>query len=236
MNSNKSGMILIFLSIIALISITFSILTGITLQKSLEPNNFQLNPVLIPEFQNTNTLFSTTPMKRTAFTPTELNDLTKKLIIEYITIRYTVTGSSYLSRINQGIGDTDFQSTNASVLKLPSLDKYNNYTSAYSSFISGKDNDMAKITKLLSEKTTRSVRILKAPYKYQDRWRTEVEFIYKTPSTNSITEATKEKWEIDMELEPLTGFRPMSTILNYLRNNPSSLFGWSVKWIYKRRK
>lgn len=233
LTSNNSLIFLIILSIISILSITFATFTSIVLNTSLGSRIFKINPIAIPKFNNSNSMLNILPMKSAVITKFQRDDFTKKLIMEYITTRYTVNGSKYAMMINTGIGDKSNNPYYGSILKLPSyIAITNSYTSAYNSFINGKHNDTEEIKKLTSEHTTRSVRIITEPYRYKDRWKTLVEFIYKTPETNFISEAPRERWEINMEIDDITGRR----LGSILPPSPSYIFGFEVKWIEKIRK
>ena len=232
-NANKMKLTIILS--ISIISILLSVYISILIEQYVNPSIMKMNPIAINTFTNSDEIFTTTPMKKELFTKEEFETLTKQLIKEYIKTRYTITGSPYTMQIDLGIGDKEDISTHASKLKLPSLTG-NNYNDTYKNFISGKNNDKEEITKLQNEKTTRSVRIIEEPYKYRDRWKTIVEFIYKTPTTNNLDEATRELWEINMEIDELTGFRNVERASPFLANNPSSLFGFKINWIEKIRK
>lgn len=233
LTSKNSLVFLVILSIISMLSITFSIFTSIVLNTSLDSRIFKLNPLVIPRFESTDSRLNILPMKSAVITKPQTEDFTKKLIMEYITTRYTVNGSRYSMMLNTGIGDNSNNPYYGSILKLSSyLARSDSYTSAYNTFISGKNNDADEIKKLMSENTTRSVKIITEPYRYKDRWKTLVEFIYKTPETNFLFDAPKERWEINMEIGDITGRRLGELLPPY----PSYIFGFEVKWIEKIRK
>lgn len=238
LNSNASALSLIILSIFGTASILLSVFISNVLNQELESTNFKLNPIIISNFDNSKELFEITPLKSKAFSKLQIEDFTKKLIMEYITVRYTVNGSKYMMLRDLGINDKNENSIYASILKLPSYNlltgEYNNQ--AYQSFKNAKNNEYNEIIKLLNENTTRSVKITKEPYRYKDKWKTEVEFIYKTPSTNSLSEALKEHWEINMEIEPLQRFRNIPSVKNIVNINPSSLFEFKINTFEKIRK
>lgn len=233
LTSKNSLVFLVILSIISMLSITFSIFTSIVLNTSLDSRIFKLNPLVIPRFESTDSRLNILPMKSAVITKPQTEDFTKKLIMEYITTRYTVNGSRYSMMLNTGIGDNSNNPYYGSILKLSSyLARSDSYTSAYNTFISGRNNDADEIKKLMSENTTRSVKIITEPYRYKDRWKTLVEFIYKTPETNFLSDAPKERWEINMEIGDITGRR----LGELLPPSPSYIFGFEVKWIEKIRK
>lgn len=232
LTSKNSLIFLIILSLMSFISIMFSIFTGIVLNSSLEGNIFKLNPIVIPKFENSDAMLKVLPMKSAVITKALTEDFTKKLIMEYITIRYTVNGSGYMMMENTGIGDKSDNPLYGAILKVPSyIPETNSYNYAYNSFVSGRNNDTEEIVNLMSQNITRSVKILAEPYRYNDRWKTLVEFIYKNPDTNFLSEAQRERWEINMEVGNLRGRSLYSVPFN-----PSYIFAFEVKWIEKIRK
>lgn len=232
LTARNSLVFLIILSLMSFISIMFSIFTGIVLNSSLESNVFKLNPVVIPKFENTDNMLKILPMKSAVITKHQIEDFTKKLIMEYITVRYTVNGSGYMMMENTGIGDKSNNPFYGAILKIPSyIPETNSYNFAYNSFVSGKNNDVEEISNLMSQNITRSVKILSEPYRYNDRWKTLVEFVYKNPDTNFLSEAQRERWEINMEIGNIGGRSLYSVPFN-----PSYIFAFEVKWIEKIRK
>ena len=231
--SNNSLVVLIILSVISMASMVFSVFVALVLNSSFDENVFRLNPVVIPKFQNTDNLIQLFPMKSAVITKSQMEDFTKKLIMEYITTRYTVNGSRIVMMRETGIGDTNDNPLNGVILKSTSyIPETQSYSAAYNSFIGGKNSDAEEISKLMSQNITRSVRIISEPYRYKDRWKTLVEFIYKMPETNFIADAQKEKWEINMEIGEPRG----RNIYDALPPVPSYVFGFQVKWIEKIRK
>ena len=240
LTSKNTTITLIFLSFISSLIIIGNIFIAISLNQELENTNFKLNPIMIPKFNKSQKILEINPMKKFIFTKSQMEDFTKKLIMEYITVRYSVTPSTYLMQINTGIDSPD-NSLYGNILKLPTLRmdmNYNSYfTQAHTSFTTGKTSDSEDIKKLMSENTTRSVRILRKPEKYKDKYKTIAEFIYKYPDNFSIKDAPKEIWEISMEIEPLTGFRPLTSVTpTMLTINPASIFGFQINTIEKIRK
>lgn len=231
--SKNSLVVIILLSVVSMASILFAVFTGLVLNSSLDEGIFKLNPVVIPKFQNSDTLIQVFPMKSAVITKSQMEDFTKKLIMEYITTRYTVTGSQFSMMQATGIGADANSMLNGAILKFPSyLPATNSFNIAYNSFVSGKNNDADEIKNLMAQRITRSVKIITEPYRYKDRWKTLVEFIYKMPDTNFIADAQRERWEINMEIDELRGRR----IGDELPPMPSYVFGFNVKWIEKIRK
>lgn len=236
MNKNKEINIIMMI-FISIVSMLISIYISLIIWDSLKEEKFKLLPIIIGNNKTSENRLEIIQMKKENINKEEFEELTKKLIKEYIKTRYSITGSKYTMQRDLGIGDKEDITTNGSKLKLPGLNNIgNDYNQSYKSFISGKNNDKEEIERLEKEKTTRSVIIKKEPYRYKDRWKTEVEFIYKSPTTNNMKEATRETWEINMEIEDLTGFRSVERVKNFLKNNPSALFGFKVKWIERIRK
>ena len=136
LNSNTSALSLIILSIFGTASILLSVFISNVLNQELESTNFKLNPIIISNFDNSKELFEITPLKSKVFSKLQIEDFTKKLIMEYITVRYTVNGSKYMMLRDLGINDKNENSIYASILKLPSYNlstgEYNNQ--AYQSF------------------------------------------------------------------------------------------------------
>ena len=151
LNSNTSALSLIILSIFGTASILLSVFISNVLNQELESTNFKLNPIIISNFDNSKELFEITPLKSKAFSKLQIEDFTKKLIMEYITVRYTVNGSKYMMLRDLGINDKNENSIYASILKLPSYNlltgEYNNQ--AYQSFKNAKNNEYNEIIKLL---------------------------------------------------------------------------------------
>ncbi len=231
--SKNSLAMIILLSVVSTVSILFAVFTALNLNASLDEKVFKLNPVVIPKFQNSDKLMQVFPMKSAVITKSQMEDFTKKLIMEYITTRYTVNGSQFSMMRATGIGSDVNNMLNGAILKFPSyIPATNSFTLAYNSFISGKNNDADEIRNLMAQNITRSVKIITEPYRYKDRWKTLVEFIYKMPDTNFIADAQRERWEINMEISELRGRRMGDEVPPM----PSYVFGFNVKWIEKIRK
>jgi len=133
----------------------------------------------------------------------ELEDITKKLIMEYITERYTVTGHKDLS-IQKFIHVNDSTKIKQSILISPRISKVvlmgngaYQIMPATSSFIK---QDKEEYLNLMKTNTTRSIEIIDLPKKNnkKDEWITRVKFIYKTPDIDYLKDAKKEVYDINM--------------------------------------
>ncbi|MDR1476794.1 MAG: hypothetical protein LBI17_01545 [Rickettsiales bacterium] len=214
-----SKVVLAALSGIALLGTLAALFVGLTLTERLDAGNLRLTPALIPEGTRG---FRAVPLQAGAFSRPELEDFTKKLIVEYITTRYTVNGSEYLMERSLGLGGTDSGGVPMKILGGPVYDK----------FIRDEKEGIAA---LMASKTTRSVRIVGGPHRHADQWITEIELIYREPATANLADARRERWEIHMEVlvDRDNMFRaPTAQILDF----PSTLFRFQVDWFERYEK
>ena len=214
MQQNKKSLlfpliwILIFLSFI---SIILSLFIAISFSDSLNEENFTIEGFGIAKYNSTNNEFTITPLKNDAISSIEKQTFTKNFLKEYVTNRYTVSGNTINMQKTLGY-QTPTILNDGLMLKLPSYNGSNNgsilWTNAYIDFLK---TDLPEIKELIDSNTTRSVRILSGPQKINDWWVLNVEFIYRNPTTYSLSIAKKEKYEIKLNISS-QGIRPVEYI------------------------
>lgn len=222
-NKKISFILLGILSFICFISLITALLVSYILSDNLESDVFNMESVIIPVVKNTDDDFTITKMSMQISEKQRIAFL-KKLIKEYISIRYTVNGSDYL--MSENLDYNNINTLSDKFFKVVSFDKINDdssvaWNNSYKSFASGKDSELEKIKTLLSENTTRSVRFLSEPYKDGDWWSVKVEFIYKSPITYSLSSAKKEKYIISLNAQ-------LNGLLSGTLPNPANLFKFKV--------
>ena len=214
MQQNKKSLlfpliwILIFLSFI---SIILSLFIAISFSDSLNEENFTIEGFGIAKYNSTNNEFTITPLKNDAISSIKKQTFTKNFLKEYVTNRYTVSGNTINMQKTLGY-QTPTVLNDGLMLKLPSYNGSNNdsilWTNAYIDFLK---TDLPEIKELIDSNTTRSVRILSGPQKINDWWVLNVEFIYRNPTTYSLSIAKKEKYEIKLNISS-QGIRPVEYI------------------------
>ena len=216
MQSNKKSLsffslwIFIFLCFISIISALF---IAISFSDSLNEENYTIEGLGIADYNSTSSAFKITPLKNSAISDsdTEKQTFTKNFLKEYVVNRYTVSGNIDNMEINLGYKNPNTLQ-NGTILKYPSYKQTINgkiiWTNAYNDFI--KD-DLPEIQNLISTNTTRAVKIISGPKKIEDWWVLTVEFIYRNPTTYSLSIAKKEKYEIKLNISS-KGVRPAEYI------------------------
>ncbi len=231
------------LGLIAIISLCFvslviTLFTALVLLDQVEDTNLKVNAMVVPVVNDSNNNLNAIPINEKSYFANE-DYFISKLLIEYITTRYTVTGNTRTMSNYGNANLTPESITNMSILKEASLMGGNkpNYRwrDAYINFINKKDGELDEITTLVSQDTTRSVRIIKPPKKVKDWWVCEVEFIYKTPTTYSLASARKEHYEIRMNVVTISknSKSKFKDITTAFYKNPSSIFLIGVNHINK---
>lgn len=218
------------------ISIITACLASFVYFNKFDKENFNVSGFVIPSFVDTKNAFEIMPLNSGAGSSKQRDEFRRQLIKEYIVNRYTVNGSTFIMEQNLG-----FQSLNnpvdknGSLLKNPGFIGFERdgtpvWRNAYTNFVNGNDGELAEINALLKEGTTRSVRILTEPVKSRDWWITKVEFIYKTPTTLSLSDARKELYQIAISSK-LIGI----DTARFNGKDASSIFGFNVDYIQKTR-
>ncbi|MCR5507044.1 MAG: hypothetical protein K6F04_04320 [bacterium] len=185
---------------LCLVLILSALFIAISFSASLEEDNFKIDGIAVARFKNTNNEFEVIPFNND-IPSTRKQEFMKNYLKEYVVNRYTVSGN--IEEMNQSLGYNAPDSLNGGILlKYPSYMGTENgqpvWTSAYQDFIK---NDLPEIKELLNSNTTRSVRILSEPKKSGDWWSITVEFIYRNPTTYSLSVARKEKYEIRLNIK-----------------------------------
>ena len=210
------------LSVLALLSFTlsvFALFIGLTLSERIDSSNHNVEPAPVAHIRESGQIVRISPLLSSAYSETEFEDFTRRLVVEYITMRYTINGSRFLMDRALGIY-SDEGGTPMKVLSR--FDAYDRFTA----------DEASGIIALMNAGVTRSVKVLEGPRRHADRWITKVEFIHRDPATLNLESARREYWEIHMEVEDVARFREMSptlspTILQY----PSTIFGFRVNWL-----
>ena len=200
--------ILIVLCFLPILSALF---VAISFSSSLEEDNFKIDGIAIAKYKNTPDEFDVIPLNNT-IPSFKRSEFIKNYLKEYVVNRYTVSGN--LEEMNQSIGYSTPNTLNGGILlKLPSYmgtqDDTPVWSSAYQDFLK---IDLPEIKALLDSNTTRSVRIISEPKKSGDWWSVTVEFIYRNPTTYSLSIARKEKYEIRLNIQ-FAGIRPVNEII-----------------------
>jgi hypothetical protein len=196
--------------------------------RALDAN--KTDAVAVPRAVSSASDFSIIALRRENFSDEDLEDLLKKLIREYITARYTVTGSAYMDARNLGVLEQSqiWNITLGPILKIPAS---RSRSAAARSNFAGLMSEVGEIAGLKSAKTTRMVKITGGPRRYLDHWVTDVEFVLKTPLAWDISKAEREKYEIRMYVEPISGISEIKTDLPV-----SSVFYFEISSVEKIRK
>jgi hypothetical protein len=218
----SSRIVLILASFGCLALLLAALFVAMTFEEAFDSNS--ISPLPVPEVTSTARDVSTIPLRRGAFSEAEAEELTKKLIMEYIVVRYTVNGSTKL--MNEALG----LDGGVSFLELASVDfSTDRYFAAFNEFKSGASGDVAEITKYMNDGYTRSVLIVDGPRRYADYWVTEAEFITRSPTTISAKDARRERFVFRMYVIGPTFSAPFE----YAVIAPSALFGFKVQSIEK---
>ncbi|MDR1008980.1 MAG: hypothetical protein LBL52_01870 [Rickettsiales bacterium] len=227
----KSGVILVISSFLCLAAAVLCIYAALGFSDSLERDRLRVLVVVKEDGRGLD--FSATPLKMPALSAARREELLKKLIVEYIVARYTWTGSATESRRIFGGWGKDMAS--GSLFKLASLATFDPerpdappYLAPYYDFMKEKE----EIRRLSESGTTRTVEITVPPRRYKDdMWIAEVEFVYKGPAVWNLAQANREKYELQMTIEPITDLRTPTAAM--LLNLPSAVFEWRIVW-FKR--
>ncbi|MDR3126054.1 MAG: hypothetical protein LBT92_00280 [Rickettsiales bacterium] len=192
----------------------------------------RIDAVAVPQPASSAEDFAIIALRRENFSDEDLEDMLKKLIREYITARYTITGSWFADSANLGILDKS-QHGNirlGALLKIPAV--ASRKPAAMESF-AGLLNEAGEIAKLRAARTTRTVRITDGPRQYLDpgRWITDVELVIKTPLVWDISKAEREKYQIHMYVELISGIAEANPELP-----PSSAFRFAITSVEKFRQ
>lgn len=212
-----SAMALAALCALSLAGALSALFLGLAMDGRLDSSNFSIRPAIVPHVGDSMRAIKVAPLKSKAFSKAELEGFTKRMIVEYIAMRYTVNGSEYLMGRALGIYG-DGGGTPMKVLGSPG---------AYAKF---QQEEAEGIRALMIAKTTRAVSITDGPRRHADRWITGVEFIYREPGTANLAAARRERWDIHMEVEEVAKFREMGPAVYEF---PSTAFGFRVNWLGK---
>ena len=215
-----SAIALAFLSALSLAGALSALFVGLTLSDRLDSSNFAIVPAVVPEDVSSSAdSMRVVPLAGDAFSRAELEDFTKKAIVEYITARYTVNGSEYLMDRALGI----YGDAGGAQMKVLSSN------AAYEKFKAG---EAGEIRALMAANTTRAVRIVAGPSRHgAGRWITGVEFVYREPSTADFASARREYWDIHMEIAEVAKFRKTGPVVPWA---PLTAFSFGVSWLEKR--
>ncbi len=170
----------------------------------------------------------------------ELEDLIQKLIMEYLTERYTVTEHKDLS-IQKFIPVNAGNKIKQSILIAPRISKVILMgNGVYQLMPATKDfinQDKVEYTNLLKEHTTRSVEIINTPKRKngkKDEWITRVKFVYKSPNIDYLKDAKFEIYDINMVVKMGDNYG------NYINNAefikmyyPANVFNFTVVYLDK---
>ena len=204
MQTNKKPLSFVFLwafAFLCFICISTSLFIAILFSDSLSEDNFKIEGFTIPQYTSTDNEFNVIPFNNEAIPQNQRVQFTKNFIKEYIVNRYTVSEDPVNMEQNLGYSSPNTLN-NGILLKLPCFDRYdeNNgivWSNAYIYFLK---NELPEINELIEKNTTRAVRIISEPQKINDWWITNVEFIYRNPTTYSLSIAKKEKYEIKLNI------------------------------------
>ncbi|MCL2439144.1 MAG: hypothetical protein FWD15_01380 [Alphaproteobacteria bacterium] len=170
-----------------------------------------------------------TPLVMAALGREKREEILRRLIVQYIVQRYTLSGSEAEMRRVFGTGSI-FDMTGAA-LKLASYSpEQGDYGQPFASIVA----EAEERGRLLTEGTTRTVEIIGQPQLYKDMWITNVDFIYRTPGIWRREDATRESYEIQMVLEPFGALRMPSTAARL--GVASAMFDWYIKSINRVKK
>ena len=170
-----------------------------------------------------------TPLKMAALSKEKREEILKRLIVQYIVQRYSLTGSEAERR--RVFGSGSIMDMTGAALKLAS---YGPGQGDYGQPFAGIVAEAEERERLLAEGTTRTVEILGRPQPYKDMWITNVEFIYRTPGIWRREDATRESYEIQMVLEPFGDLRLPSTAARL--GTASAMFDWYIKSFNRVKK
>ena len=188
-----------FFAFLCFICISISLFIAILFSDSLSEDFFTIDGLAIPQYTSTNNEFNVISFNNDSIPKNQRQQFTKNFIKEYIVNRYTISGNKANMEQNLGYSSPD-TINNGIMLKLPSyefVDGKINWTNAYKDFLK---NELPEINELIESNTTRSVRIISEPQKINDWWVINVEFIYRNPTTYSLSIAKKEKYEIRLNI------------------------------------
>ena len=238
-NKRVSFALIWVLAFICLIGFAILLLVSFSLYDNVfDKKNFSLSALLIPDYKNSSDEFRVTPINYdTLSNKKDRNEFKKMLVKQYIVNRYTVNGRNEIMDKNLGLnslGNIDVR-TGGVRLKRPSIKSIAEngqiiFDEAYNNFMTGRDGEIKEIEQLIQENTTRSVRIVNEPRQDGDWIVTTVEFIYRTPTTYSFSDAKKELYQIRMYCD-FTGLN----VQNFIQQDASSVFRFRVWQIKKER-
>ena len=238
-NGRMSLMYVWIIAFVCFVSLSVLLITSFSLyDKVSDGRRFTINALVIPDYSATDDGFKIIPINYEALSNNERdrNEFLRMLVKQYIVNRYTVSSRTEIMENNLGLsslGDVRTGLRYGSKLKRPAImgiDENNqpNFSLSYRDFISGKDGERDEINQLLRDGVTRSVRIISEPQKVDDWIVTDVEFIYRTPTTHSLSEARKEVYRIAVFCK-LRGL----DFENMAQYDASSIFAFNVLYINK---
>ncbi len=226
--------ILWIIVVISAISLMISLFSSVVFFNSLDGSNLKVDALIIPNTNKTETM----PINNNTYRLNK-DEFIEKFLTEYIVTRYTIVPSTYIMNNNLELNNlTSNINYNSGILKQASvvgtsLEGSTIWSDAYFNFINGKDGELQAIQELMKQNISRSVRIISKPKKENDWWVAKVEFIYKNPSTYSVSAARKEVYEIRMDISSSENIRPTTFAFQY--PNASSIFVIVVNYLKKTR-
>lgn len=235
MQKNKKSLSSISLWLFAFlcfICISLSLFIAILFSDSLSEDIFKIDGFVIPQYTSTNNEFTVISFNNDSIPQNQRQQFIKNFIKEYIVNRYTLSGNR--ANMEQNLGYTSPTTLNNGImLKLPCIEGYKDneivWTNAYNDFLK---TELPQINELIEANTTRSVKIISEPQKINDWWVVNVEFIYRNPTTYSLSVAKKEKYEIRLNISSY-GIKPSDDIN---KNFPAgSVFAIKIIDLQKRK-
>ncbi len=235
MQSNKNSLSFTPLwafAFVCFICISASLFIAILFSDSLSEDRFTIDGFAIPQYNSTSDEFKVIPFSNDSIPAGMRQQFTKNFIKEYIVNRYTVSGNPV--NMEQNLGYSSPTTLDSGImLKYPSIDGQKNdkiiWTNAYKDFV---NEELPEILELINTNTTRSVKIISEPQKINDWWVLTVEFIYRNPTTYSLSIAKKEKYEIRLNIS-FSGIKPVN---NINKNFPAgNVFAVKVIDLQKRK-
>ncbi len=230
-NSIKLYLIIFICSL----SLLITLFIYLVLSHKLEATNLKVESLIVPVVNTSKNNIESMPLNKDTYL-LHSDEFISKFLTEYIVTRYTVSGNNTnefsLNKLTN-INNTSILQE-ASILRVTGNPPTPVWSPAYLDFLNKKDGELNEITELLKNNTTRTVEIISPPKKVNDWWIAEVEFIYKSPTTYTLSTARKEKYEIGFDI--LTRNPPSLRDMNQSSlQNPSSIFHIIVNHIKKTR-
>lgn len=245
MQINRKGKISLLsvwgIAIVCFASLSVLLISAFSLYDKISNDDlFKINSLVIPDYSQTDDGFRVMPINYEALKNNEheRDEFLKMLVKQYIVNRYTVNGRPQFMEENLGLnnlGNIGAGLVYGAKIKRPAIRGRNErgeveFEDSYKDFLSGRDGERDEINNLLRDGTTRTVRIISEPKKVGDWMVTDVEFIYKTPTTYSLKDAKKEIYQISM----VCRFAGLD-FANMVRYDASSIFVFIVEYINKTK-